>query len=249
MAVLGAFVLELLVLVTVTAATTHGPVTYTSSISTPSLSDTKTLTLRKGARVFFGIIGILAFVFLVILIFFIRKMLRNRTGVTLTEQNNGSNVRLQDFHNTATSQASNNYTFPQYQQPTPGTSNVYGDDDDTSTDNSDSSAAEEASRGIGFFSEVKRDKAGQEEDDANDYVNVSKREPEESADYVNVDPSEGRRRGSDYYVNLESATEPDEEEERASRRLEGGGENSQDSVDSDTESDEDTVVYTQIAFK
>ncbi|MGH0182218.1 UNVERIFIED_CONTAM: hypothetical protein FKN15_008781 [Acipenser sinensis] len=132
---------------------------------------------------------------------------------------------------------------------------------------------------------MKWDKAGQEADDADDYVNVSKREPEESADYVNVAPFEGRRRGSDDYVNLEPATEPDEEEDQVSadyvnvapfegrRRgsddyvnlepatepdeeedqvsegLKGGGENSQDAVDSDTESGEDAVVYTQIAFK
>ncbi|KAK1152782.1 polymeric immunoglobulin receptor-like [Acipenser oxyrinchus oxyrinchus] len=204
----------------------------------------------KGAPVIFGIIGILAFVFLVILIILIRKKLTNSRGVTLTGQNNGTSIRLQDFHNTSTSQASNNlYTFPQYHQRTPGTSNVYGDDDDTSTDSSESSSTGEASRGISCFSEMKWDKTGQEADDADDYVNVSKREPEESADYVNVAPSEGRRRGSDDYVNLEPATEPDEEEDQVSEGLKGGGGNSQDAVDSDTESDEDAVVYTQIAFK
>ncbi|MGH0177057.1 UNVERIFIED_CONTAM: hypothetical protein FKN15_073924 [Acipenser sinensis] len=127
--------------------------------------------------------------------------------------------------------------------------NSRGDDDDTSTDSSDSSSTGEASRGMSCFSEMKWDKAGQEADDADDYVNVSKREPEESADYVNVAPFEGRRRGSDDYVNLEPATEPDEEEDQVSEGLKGGGENSQDAVDSDTESDENAVVYTQIAFK
>ncbi|KAK6470519.1 polymeric immunoglobulin receptor-like isoform X1 [Huso huso] len=240
--------------------TTHNPTTYTSSKATPTRTRT-TLTprketidiysiSRKGAPVIFGIIGILAFVFLVILIILIRKKLTNSRDVTLTGQNNGTSIRLQDFHNTSTSQASNNlYTFPQYHQPTPGTSNVYGDDDNTSTDSSDSSSTGEASRGISCFSEMKWDKTRQEADDGDDYVNVSKREPEESADYVNVAPFEGRRRGSDDYVNMEPATEPDEEEDRVSEGLKGGGENSQDAVDSDTESGEDAVVYTQIAFK